>query len=258
MKKNTCFDNDLVSIIIPTYNCELTIQDTINSVIHQTYKNIEILIIDDFSTDETEKIVSSFQMNDDRIFFYKQNVNMGAGIARNKGLELAKGRYVAFLDSDDTWYDTKIDLQVDLLNKKNGYFSFTAIQMIDSKNNIIKTKRKIKDEIDYKFLLRNTMIATSSVIIDRHFFGDFRMSERRKGQDYSTWLKLLKCGVKAYGINEVLVNYRTGNKKSLSGNKWNSVKQVWEIQVQDEKISKINALINVSCFVVNGFKKYVL
>ena len=101
------------------------------------------------------------------------------------------------------------------------------------------------------------MIATSSVVVDRTMLGDFRMPLRRSGQDYATWLQLLRNGVVAYGVDEALVSYRVGNA-SLSSNKFKSIQQVWEIQTKDEHINKFAAAFHVVCFVFNALKKYLI
>ena len=133
---------------------------------------------------------------------------------------------------------------------------YTAIEMIDEHDKIIKKKRKIKERCDYNYLLHNTVMATSSVVADRAVTGDFKMSLRRGGQDYATWLRLLRNGSFAQGINEALVQYRI-TSNSLSSNKFKSIKQVWEIQRSDEGINAITAAFNVLCFSFNAFKKYL-
>ena len=125
----------------------------------------------------------------------------------------------------------------------------------DGDDNVIKGKRKVKEEIDYKFLLSNTMIPTSGVMVDRTIKGDFRMHLRRGGQDYATWLRLLRDGSKAYGIDEALVGYRIDGE-SLSSNKLKSVRQIWEIQTQDEKIGKVAAGWHIVRWCWNSVKKY--
>lgn len=247
----------LVSVIMPIYNAEKYLVDTLNSIFNQSYKNIEIVLVDDYSKDKSAEIISEFRKEHPEIVYYLQEKNMGAGAARNKALELAKGQYVAFLDSDDMWMPSKIQRQIDLMNEKNSPFSYTAIEMMDENSVTVKSKRGIKETCDYKYLLHNTIIATSSVVVDRSALGDFRMPLRRGGQDYATWLMLLRNGVVACGINEMLVRYRVASG-SLSSNKFKSIKQVWEIQTQDEGINKASAVFHVLCFGFNAFKKYFM
>ena len=246
-----------VSVITPVYNVEKYIDKTLKSVFAQTYEDIEIVLVDDCSKDQSAEIIAKYKEKHPEIIYFCQPKNMGAGAARNKALELATGQYVAFLDSDDLWLPKKIEYQIKLMKKKKSPFSYTAIEMMDESGKIIKGKRNIKESCDYKYLLHNTIIATSSVIIDRTVLGDFRMPLRRGGQDYATWLKLLRGGAVACGINKTLVRYRVGSN-SLSSNKFKSVKQVWEIQTQDEHINKVAAVFHVGCFAFNAAKKYFL
>lgn len=255
--KDKKFDNDLISVITPVYNAEHFIGQTINSVLQQNYENIEMFLIDDCSTDSSETIIKKYSEKYDNIYYYRQKKNMGAAVARNTALALSKGRYVAFLDSDDIWKADKVKRQIALMEKMKSPFSYTAIEMIDKDGKIVREKRAVKKSIDYKFLLKNTMVATSSVIIDRKHFGDFRMPLIRSGQDYATWLQLLRDGTVAYGINEVLVQYRI-SKGSLSSNKLKSIKQVWHIQRRQEKINPICVFYNTGWFVWNALKKYLL
>lgn len=245
----------LVSVITPVFNVEKYIDRTLGSVFAQTYKDIEIVLVDDQSKDRSAEIIKGYQATHPEIVYYLQPQNKGAGYARNKALELAKGQYVAFLDSDDMWKPEKIQKQVKLLKERNGGFCFTAIEMIDGDDNVIKGKRRVKEEIDYKFLLSNTMIPTSGVMVDRLIKGDFRMHLRRGGQDYATWLRLLRDGSKAFGIDEALVGYRIDGE-SLSSNKLKSVRQIWEIQTQDEGINKIAAGWHIVRWCGNSVKKY--
>lgn len=250
------YKQDVVSVIMPIYNASKFLDKTLQSIFAQTYKNIEIVLVDDCSKDNSAEIIKGYMSEHPEIVYHLQEKNMGAGEARNKALELASGRYVAFLDSDDIWLPEKTERQLKLMKETDCAFSYTAIEMIDEEDNLLKGKRKVKESIDYKFLLHNTMIATSSVIIDREKKGDFRMSTRRSGQDYATWLMLLRDGKPAKGINDVLVRYRKSSN-SLSANKFKSVKQVWEIQTKEEKINKFSAGINVMRFAFNALKKHL-
>ena len=245
------YNNDMVSVILPVFNAEKYILTTLNSVLSQNYSNMEVLVVDDFSSDKTKDIVNS--VSDHRIIYHKLPENQGAAVARNKALELAQGRYVAFIDSDDIWLTGKIECQLAQMQSENAAISFTAIDYIDENGNTIKGKRPVKELIDYNFLLHNTMIATT-VIIDRNITGNFQMPLRRSGQDYATWLMLMRNGTQAHGINEVYTHYRISNN-SLSSNKLKSIQQVWDIQINDEKISKLKAAVNVCGFVWNALKK---
>lgn len=251
------YTKGLVSAIMPIYNAEKYLADALDSIFSQDYGNIEIVLVDDCSKDNSAKIISDYQKTHPEIIYHLQEKNMGAGAARNMALELASGQYAAFLDSDDIWMPDKISRQVEIMKKTQSPFSYTAIEMMNENGEIIKGKRNIKETCNYKYLLHNTIIATSSVLIDRNVLGDFRMSLRRGGQDYATWLMLLRSGTVARGINEALVKYRVASG-SLSSNKFKSIKQVWEIQTQDEKINKICATFNIICFGFNAFKKYLL
>lgn len=248
--------DNLVSVIIPTYNSEKYIEETLNSVLNQTYREFEIIIIDDCSKDNTFEIVKEYEKKYSNIVCLKQEQNKGVAEARNRGIKKSRGRYIAFLDSDDLWYEKKLEKQLKLMKEKRVFFSYTAIEMIDEEGKILKEKREVKEEITYNFLLKNTMIATSSVIVDKLKYGEFQMPLRRSGQDYATWLQLLKKG-KAYGINEVCVSYRV-RKGSLSSNKIKSIKQVYDIQTQQEKINKIKSIYNCLFFLANALKKYLI
>ncbi|BAL83443.1 putative glycosyl transferase family 2 protein [Selenomonas ruminantium subsp. lactilytica TAM6421] len=247
----------LVSVITPVYNAEKYLKQSIESVLAQTYPHIEMILVDDCSKDNSADIIRKYQQNYPQIKYYLQPQNMGAGYARNKALELAQGQYVAFLDADDVWRPEKIACQIKLMEEKKSPFSYTAIEMIDEDGKLVKSKRDVVESIDYHFLLSNTMIATSTVLIDRMSLGDFRMHLRRGGQDYATWLRLLRNGCNAVGINEVLNMYRVGHN-SLSSNKLDSVRQIWEIQTKDEGIKRVIVLFHIMKWCYNSIKKYWL
>jgi teichuronic acid biosynthesis glycosyltransferase TuaG len=254
---DSVFDNEIVSVIIPVYNSEKHIKKTIESVLNQTYKSFEIILVDDCSSDNSEHIINIFLREHKNITYFRLKQNSGAAVARNKALELANGRYIAFLDSDDLWYTNKLEKQLKLMKKKDAAICYTAIEMIDENGKLIKGKRNVLESVDYKFLLKNTMLATSTIIVDRNITGNFNMPLIRSGQDYATWLQLLRNGTIAYGINEVFVKYRKSSD-SLSSNKFKSVKQVLNIQIKNENIPKLNALFNAFCFSVNAFKKHFI
>lgn len=247
----------LVSVVIPVYNVERFIKITLDSVLNQTYKNFEIILVDDCSTDRSAQIILEMAKQHPQIRYKKLSTNSGAGFARNTAIKMAKGQYIAFLDSDDCWKPTKLEKEISLAKAQHAEIVFTAIEMIDEKGNLIKTKRNVKEKINYQFLLTNTMIATSSVLIDISKVGKFEMPLVRSGQDYATWLMLLRNGRYAYGINKALTQYRrvTGSLSSKKAKNW---KKVWNIQVHLEGISPAVAYWHCFCYAVNAVKKYFL
>ena len=248
---------NLVSIITPCHNASKFVAETIESVLSQTYSEWEMLIVDDCSTDNSVEIVQSFSEQDSRIKLLKLEKNSGAAVARNCGIKEARGRYIAFIDSDDIWLDNKLQQEMDFMKDKNCAFVYTATQMIDADGEKKGKFTPVPEKTDYNHLLKRTVIATSTVLLDRKVTGNFFMPLRRSGQDYATWLMLLRNIDFAYGINQPLCLYRI-SPKSLSSNKLKSIKQVFDIQTKNEKISKPYAAFNTFCFCLYAFKKHFL
>lgn len=251
------YNNETVSVITPVYNVASVIERTLDSMLMQNYKDLEIVLVDDCSKDNSAEIIAKYTAKYPNIVYHKQEKNGGAAVARNMALNLAKGRYVAFLDSDDLWCEGKIEKQLSFMKENDAAICCTAMDCIDENDKPLNSVREVHENISYKFLLKNTMIATSTVMIDRNKIGDFQMPLRRGGQDYATWLMLMRNGTDCWGLNEVLSHYRVMSN-SLSSNKWKSIKQVWQIQTQDEGICKLFAAFNVCCFIVNAFVKHFI
>ena len=153
--------HDLISIVMPAYNSEKYIRNSIKSVINQTYKNWELIIIDDYSTDNTVSIIEEFQNKN--IHLIKNKKNSGAAISRNKGIKLAKGNYIAFLDSDDLWNKEKLEKQINFMKSNNYDFTYTSFTYLKER----KTKKVIiPEKLTYKESLKNTIILTSTVMIN--------------------------------------------------------------------------------------------
>lgn len=248
------YDNEIVSVIIPVYNSGRYITETIESALNQTYNNIEIVLVDDCSKDNSREIIERFMNMHSNIVYHLQEKNGGAALARNKALDLAKGRYVAFLDSDDLWYPEKIEKQLQLMQNKKIAFCYTAYEMVDGQGIVLKNKTRVIERAEYKNLLKNTVISTPTVMIDRNITGDLRMPNRRTGQDYAYWLLLLKEVKLAYGLNESLVTVRR-RSGSLSRNKFQNIVDVWEIQTKIENIPRMYALYNTLCYIFNSLIK---
>lgn len=243
-------NNNIVSVIIPTYNSAKYLTSTIESVLEQSYKELEIIIVDDVSYDHTEVLVSELQKQDSRIIYIKLKQNSGAAIARNIGIENSKGRFIAFLDSDDLWDRYKIEKQVNVLKNGTNGFCFTSYSLIDEKGNKLKNKINIKREIvDYSYILKRTIISTPTVVIDRQKVQDITFPNRRTGQDYALWLILLKKTKTANCINEDLVKVRKRNS-SLSSNKLQNIIDVWEIHRDITELNVLNRFINIASYIL--------
>ena len=251
MNKNLLIPN-LVSVIIPTYNSENYIRKTVVSALNQTYKELEIIIIDDCSKDNTRDVIKEIASQDKRVKYIFQEENQGAAIARNTGIRAASGQYIAFLDSDDIWLQDKIEKQARLLQSGHP-FVFCAYDYVDGEEKTIGKKTKIKTEVSYNDELTRTYISTPTVIYDREFFDDPDMPLRRTGQDYAFWMVLLRKS-HAYGIDEALVHV-TKREGSLSKNKLQSLKDVYEVQTKFEGIGKLKAGWNVTRYFIYAMNK---
>jgi teichuronic acid biosynthesis glycosyltransferase TuaG len=211
----------LVSVITPVYNAAATLQRTIDSVKAQTYRDWELILVDDASADDSVRIAQEAITHDKRIHLIRLTDNRGAAVARNLALDAARGQYIAFLDADDSWDSTKLSKQLDFMKQGNYAFTYTAYRT--TKGRILR----VPEHVDYQRLITDNVIGCLTVVIDRNQIGDFQMPLVRKGQDHLTWLSLLKPGRLAYGLNDVLATYSVGNAESLSGNKLKAVKRQW-------------------------------
>lgn len=244
-----------VSVITPVYNAEKFLTETIKSVLNQTYESFEYLLIDDCSTDNSASIVKEFAKNDSRVKYIKLPENSGAAVARNKGLEKAKGRFIAFVDSDDKWYPEKLEIQLNFMATDNRAFTYTSYEHISEEGEVLSSP-KLPEKLDYSGLLKNTAIACSTVVIDRKVIGDFRMPLVRKGQDTATWLKILRDHDYAYLVDEILNQYR-GREGSLSSNKVGALKRTWNTYRNLEKLPLYKAVYYFSFYIWNAIKRRI-
>lgn len=246
----------LVSIVTPVYNSEKFISETIESIQSQTYRNWELLLIDDCSKDNSYEIIKNYMQNDDRIKYIKLEKNSGAAVSRNTGIKNAKGRFIAFIDSDDLWEAKKLEIQVKYMLENKLGFSFTSYRYIKEDGTRTNKIAKAPNKINYNGLLKNTIIGCSTVLIDRNIIGDFTMPLVRRGQDTATWLQLLKKEKYAYGISEALVNYRlVGN--SISSNKITALKRTWNTYRNVEKLGLLKSSYVFCFYVFNAIKKRI-
>lgn len=247
-------NNTLVTIVTPVYNSEKFLRAHLASVQAQTYAYWEHILVDDCSSDNSAAIIKEAQKEDSRIKYVLLSKNGGAGIARNKAIELAEGKYIAFLDSDDLWYPKKLENQLDFMIKNQYHFSFTNYDMVDALGNRGGKEMIAKTELTYNKALYKNPIGCLTVMYNVDFFGKQYMPSIRKRQDYALWLKLLKK-TDGYGLNECLSSYRTGND-SISANKFDLIKYEWRIYREVEGLSFVKSSFYLFSAIILKLKTY--
>ncbi len=248
---------DLVSIIIPVYNAEKFIDETINTVLNQTYTNWELLLVNDCSTDNSVKLIKKY-LKDNRIKLINNKTNSKAAISRNNGIKKAKGRYICFLDADDLWNKEKLEKQVKFMNEKDCAFSFTGYEFADENGKPNGKKVFIPETITYKQALKNTTIWTSTVMFDMNKLSkeDIYMPNVARGQDTATWWKVLRKINYAYGLNEILSFYRR-TSASLSANKFVALKRTWNLYRNVEHLNIFSSSYNFIWYCFNAVKRRI-
>lgn len=239
----------LVSVITPTYNCGQFIGETIESVQKQTYKNWEMIIVDDCSTDNTKEIVEEYIKKDNRIQYHCLETNSGAAVARTRAMQIADGEYMAFADSDDLWTEDKLEKQLEFMKKGSYAFSCTAYEQIDedgkSLNKIIKTVPKT----DYNRLLLDCPVGNSTVMYNVKKMGKFEVPNIRKRNDDALWLQMLKKEKYIMGMPDVLMKYRI-RKNSISSNKFKVIKYHWILYRDIEHLGIFRSLFHIGYWCV--------
>jgi teichuronic acid biosynthesis glycosyltransferase TuaG len=229
----------LVSIITPSWNVERLIGETILSVQAQTLGDWELLIADDCSTDNTTAVIESYAAKDARVKLIRQPRNGGPALARQAAIEQAKGRFIAFLDSDDLWLPAKLERQVAFARQHRAALSFTAFRRINEDGSITGRLIAVPDSLTYDQLLKNTSIATLTALVDRDIAGNFAMKNEGY-DDFCLWLSILKLGHVAWGLNEDLARYRVRGV-SVSSRRGRAAGWVWHIYRNVERLSLLKS-----------------
>lgn len=228
----------LVSIIMPTYNCGRFIGESIRSVLTQTYTNWELLIVDDCSTDNTAEVVAAF--TDPRIHYQRNEHNSGAAVTRNTALRMVKGRYIAFLDSDDLWLPEKLEKQIAFM-QQNGYaFTYANYQIMNEDGSLTGKQLKMPTSLTYYQYCCNTAIGCLTVVIDKQQTGYFLMPNIKSSHDMALWLLIMRRGFKAYAFPECLASYRLVSTSNTS-KKWKAAQDVWRVYRELEHMNIFKA-----------------
>ena len=245
----------LISIIIPYYKDEINILHSVNSAIKQSYKNIEIIIIDDENSVISKKILLSIKKKSKKIKVILLKKNVGVSQARNLGISRASGRLIAFLDSDDIWKRDKLTMQVDFMNKNKIDLCYTNYYAFSGKKIIYKVK--IKKSFDYNQLLNECPISCSSVLLKKNILDKNKFKDLKTKEDYELWLRIVKKKYKLGGINKFLTGYRVRDN-SLSSNHLNKLVNAFKIYNKYNNFSIIKSILYVIRLYNNAFiKKYL-
>lgn len=237
---NVNYAPNMVSVIIPVFNSEKYLTDTINSLLAQTYQNWEAIIVEDCSTDNSYIILENFQKLDNRIRVFRLDKNSGAAIARNFAIEKAVGRFIAFLDSDDIWLNDKLEKQVYFMLQNDIHFSCTEYRKINEEGIDLGLVVVPKLKSNYYDVLKNSP-GNSTVMYDTDYLEKCYIPDIRKRNDYVMWLKMIKSAKIIYGMHEILTKHRVRDN-SLSKNKWDLVSYQWYVYRKIEKLSLLKSI----------------
>jgi len=239
---------------MPAYNAALTIRVAIDSVLSQSYVNWELIVIDDFSQDETCKVVKEYNLFDSRIKLVKLDSNSGSpALPRNIGLENAKGEYIAFLDADDLWLPRKLKSQVAFIQKKKALIVCSGYEVIDAKGNTIGSFMPPQKN-NYEGLMKHNTIGCLTAFLRKDVFVETKFPICGH-EDYALWLKVLQRTDFVYGMQEVLARYRKLDA-SVSSSKFKMIKFFWNIYRNEEKKTFLTAIFYCCRYFWNVKTKY--
>jgi len=247
------FQNKLVSIITPMYNSTSSIEKCIISVNSQSYQDYEHIIIDDCSTDDSCNLIKNLMSIYPKIKLLKNEQNVGPSESRNNGIKLAKGRFIAFIDSDDTWKENKLELQIERIRRTKSPLIFSGYNYTNDDGKIIKSVNYNFNKIGFKSLLKSNWIYTSTVLVDRKITGEFFMPNHFY-DDYLCWLKLIQKFGPAIYLNRILMDY-TVSSNSISRNKIRSLIKTFDIYNNQLKFSLFKSFYLSLSYIYFGFKK---
>lgn len=247
---------NLITIITPCHNAESTICETIESVICQSYKDWEMLIVDDCSSDNSRQIIESYSEKDSRINYFRTARPSGSpSLPRNIGIENSSGKYIAFLDADDIWFPDKLEKQVKFLETNNYsfvYSDYEKMNYLGERNNRVI---KMPECSTFWDVIETCTIPCLTVLMTRDVIGKTRFKSIPK-EDFAFWLDILKKGVKAYNEGEVLALYRE-QQQSRSSNKFDMIRNQWIVLRKIEGVKPIVASYFMAQYLFHGFFKFL-
>lgn len=240
----------IVSIITPSYNSSQYIRRTIDSIRSQTYQNWELIIIDDCSTDSSREVIQHYVDQDSRIKLICLEENSGAAVARNTGIKHAIGRFIAFLDSDDTWHPEKLEKQLHFMLKNDYAFTYSQYHQVNENGDLVG-ELNFPMRTNHHKLLKTCIIGCLTAMYDTHKLGKVYFPLIRKRQDFALWLKILKKVDYAYCVPEDLASY-TVRSDSISANKFKAAQYNWYLYRNIEKLNILVSCYYFSNYIVRG------
>lgn len=250
---------DLVSIIVPVYNVENFIEETLDCVLAQTYADWELLLVEDCSSDSTVALIQQYmeQIQDTRIRLIRQPANMGAARARNRGLQEAKGRYISYLDADDLWVPEKLERELAFMKEKDAAFAFTGYEFADESGRGMGKVVHVPETLTYKQALSNTTIFTTTVMFDLKKLSREQLEMPLiKSEDTALWFRVLRSGVTAYGLDENLVKYRRAGR-TLSSNKLEALRRIWNLYRKAERLNIFSSAWHFCFWALRAVKRRI-
>lgn len=248
-----------VSIITPVYNAEKFIEETMDCVRAQSYSDWEMILAEDGSSDHTVQIIRDYleRTGETRIRLICLEKNSGAARARNRGVQEAGGRYIAYLDSDDLWAPDKLERQLKFMEEHSAAFGFTGYEFADEHGRGLGKIVRVPETITYREALKNTTIFTSTVMFDTERIGKKELEMPViKSEDTALWWRVLRQGYQAYGLNENLVKYRRAGK-SLSSNKLEAVRRIWNLYRKEEGLGILSSVRYFCCWALHAVERRV-
>jgi teichuronic acid biosynthesis glycosyltransferase TuaG len=244
--------NKETSVIIPFFDETNLLKRAIKSVLDQTYKNIEIIIINDNPDKKHEILETKKKFNSKYIKYIFNKRNIGPGLSRNRGILVAKGKYIAFLDSDDFWNKNKLLNQINFMKKNNVKICHTSYGIFDIHNNFLS--KRIAKDMDYYDLVKSCDIGMSTVVVERKLINRYPFPDIKTKEDYVVWLKISKNGFRIHGLNQILTRW-TSRKNSLSKSNFQKLKDGFKVYNIYEKKNFFKSLIYLVRLSLNYLKK---
>ena len=225
----------MISIVVPVYNAAPYIENTVQMVLQQTYQDFELILVDDCSTDNSVALLLE-QRKDVRLRLVKKERNQGAAAARNTGLDMASGRYIAFLDADDVWLPHRLEAGLRFMEEKKAGFVFSAYEFGDEQARGTGKIVHVPEKLTYRKALSRTVVFTTTTLFDTTLVPkELLRMPTVPSEDTATWWQILRNGHVAYGLDQVLAIYRRP-AKSLSSNKLVALQRIWNLYRKQEKL----------------------